>query len=158
MLEKIGKFENNNISKFEQNNPDITVNVLFTNKKSFYTARRSDFNGKRKNQVNLIMIFDSKNRHYTTIRNLSRLLFSMNANHKGAYHFFRNCLIGFRTESARDKHYDYCRDKDNVKIKMPSKREKWLQYHDGQYQFKVLFMLYADFESILKPVERAIRG
>ena len=36
---------------------------------------------------------------------------------------------------------------------MLTEKEKWLKFHDGQYQFKVLFMLYADFESILKPVD-----
>ena len=35
----------------------------------------------------------------------------------------------------------------------PLKKKKWLKFHDGQYQFKVPFMLYADFESILKPVD-----
>ena len=33
------------------------------------------------------------------------------------------------------------------------KKKKWLKFHDGQYQFKIPFMLYADFESILKPVD-----
>ena len=44
-----------------------------------------------------------------------------------------NCLTGFRTESARDKHYEY------------------------QYQFKAPFMLYANFQSILKPVDKRCR-
>ena len=35
--------------------------------------------------------------------------------------------------------------------------EKWLTFHYGQYQFKVPFMLYADFESILKPVHEQHR-
>ena len=28
-----------------------------------------------------------------------------------------------------------------------------MKFHDGQYQFKFRFMLYADIESILKPVD-----
>ena len=35
---------------------------------------------------------------------------------------------------------------------MPTEKEKWLKFHDGKYQFKVPFMMYAHFESILKPV------
>ena len=27
-----------------------------------------------------------------------------------------------------------------------------LKFHNGQYQFKVLFLMYADFESILQPI------
>ena len=64
-----------------------------------------------------------------------------------------NCLNGFRTESARDKHYEYCSSNGHVKVKMPSEKEKWLKFHDGPYQFKVPFLLYADFERILKPVD-----
>ena len=37
------------------------------------------------------------------------------------------------------------------------KEKKWLKFYDGQYQFKVPFMLYADFESILKPVDERYR-
>ena len=36
---------------------------------------------------------------------------------------------------------------------MATEKEKWLKFHDEQYQFKVPFMLYADFESILKPFD-----
>ena len=31
---------------------------------------------------------------------------------------------------------------------MPTKKERCLKFHDGQYQFKVPFMLYADFEKV----------
>lgn len=33
------------------------------------------------------------------------------------------------------------------------KRAKWLKYIDSQMQFKVLFAIYADSESLLIPVE-----
>ena len=163
------------IGKFEKNNPEIAVNVLFTSRSkddeeisaleclrylfqeeklnggTFYIAHRSDYNGKRQKQVNLLMIVDGENRHYTAIKSLSRLLKSLNATHKGAYHFCVNCLNAFSTESARDKHYEYCSSHGKVKVEMPAEKDKWLQYHDGQQQLKVPFMLYADFESILKP-------
>ena len=40
---------------------------------------------------------------------------------------------------------------------MPSGKEKWLKFRNGNHQFKVPFMLYADFESILKPVDERYR-
>ena len=40
---------------------------------------------------------------------------------------------------------------------MPTEEEKWLKFHDGQYQSKVPFMIYADFESILKLVDEWYR-
>ena len=42
-------------------------------------------------------------------------------------------------------------------VTMPTEKEKWLKFYDGQYQFKVPVMLYADFESILKPVDKRYR-
>ena len=70
-----------------------------------------------------------------------------------AYHFCMNYLNGFRTESARGKHYEYCSSNGHVKVKMLTEKEKWLKFRDGQYQFKVPLILYTDFESILKPVD-----
>ena len=66
------------IDKFEKNNPDMIVNVLFNNKKNqkknIYTVCRSERNGKCKKQVNLLMIVDGEERHYTAIKNISRFL------------------------------------------------------------------------------------
>ena len=103
------------------------------------------------------MIVDGKKRHYTAIKGISRLLLKLNRKTRRAYHFCMNCLNGFRTETARDKHYEYCSSNGHIKVKMPTEKEKWLKFHDGQYQFMLLFMLYTDFESILKPVDERYR-
>ena len=96
------------VDRFEKNNPDISVNVLFSNKKSqdIYSAHKSERNVKCKTQLNLLMIEDGGNSHYTAIKNISRLLSKLNEKSKHTYHFCMNCLNGFRTESARDKHYE----------------------------------------------------
>ena len=112
------------IYKFEKNNPDIAVNVLFSNEKNqnIYTARRSERNVKCKKQVNLLMIEDGKNRHYTAIKSTSRLLSKLNGKTRGAYHFCMNCLNSFWTGSARDKYYEYCSSNGLVKFKMPTEK------------------------------------
>ena len=112
----------------------MAVNVLFSNKKNqnIYTDRRSERNVKCKKQVNLFMMVDGDKRHYTAIKSTSRLLKSLNATHKGVYHF---CM----------------------KVNMPTKKEKWLKFDNGQYQLMLPFMLYADFKSILKPVDEWYR-
>ena len=46
----------------------------------------------------------------------------------------------------------------HVKVKMPFEKQKWLKFHDGQYQFKFPFMMYADLGSILKPVDERYRN
>ena len=125
------------IDNSEKNNLGIAVNVLFSNNKSqnIYTTRRSERNVKSKKQVNLLMIVDSEKRYYTAIKDISRLLSKLNGKTRCAYHFCMNCLNGFRTESARDKHYEYCSSNGHVKVKMSTEKEKWLKFHDGQCQF-----------------------
>ena len=123
------------IDKFEKNNPVIAVNVLFSNKKSqdIYTARRSGRNIKCEKQVNLLMIVDGEKRHYIAIKNISRLLSKLNGKTKRAYHYCMNCLNGFRTGSARDKHYEYCNSNSHVKVNVPNEKEKWSKFYDRQY-------------------------
>ena len=103
------------------------------------------------------MIGDVEKRHYIAIKNISRPLSKLNGKTQHAYRYCLNCLISFCTESARDKHYGYCSNNGHVKVNMPNETEKWLKFHDGQYQFKIPFMLYAEFESILKPVKERYR-
>ena len=116
------------IDKFENNNPDIAVNMLFSNKKSqkksIYTVCWSGRNIKCKKQVNLLMIVDGEERHYTVIKNISKPLSKLNGRKpKRAYHYGMNCLNGFNTESERCKHYEYCISNGNVKVNMPNEKK-----------------------------------
>ena len=86
------------------------------------------------------------------IKSLSRLLTSSNTNHKCKHYFCTNCLQSFTLESSRDEHQFYCEDNETVRLEMPSKGST-VEFYDGQNQFKVPFMMYADFEVILEPKE-----
>ena len=86
------------------------------------------------------------------VKTLSRLLVCSNSKQKRKQHFCLNCLQGFDLEESRDKHFEYCKDNEAVRIEMPPENS-FIEFHDGQYQFKVPFAMYADFESILQPTE-----
>ena len=141
------------INKFERNN-EIGVNILAVENKKIYICRK----GKDYDRiVNLILTADVENpnkKHYVAVKSLSRLLSKQNSKHKEAQHFCTNCLNGFESEIIRDEHYEYCRSKDSGRVEMPTKNSI-VKYPDGQYQFKVPFVIYADFESILVPVSGA---
>ena len=55
-------------------------------------------------------------------------------------------------EHCRDEHVRYCRKNEAVRIEMKT-RKPFVKYSNGQYQFTVPFVMYADFESILEPIE-----
>ena len=99
-----------------------------------------------------MLISEDDRWHYTEIKSLSRLLASKNSKHHGKQHFCMNCLQGFTLELIRDEHYAYCIDNETVRVEMPS-RGSTIKFYDGQNQFKVPFMMYADFESILMPIQ-----
>ena len=101
------------------------------------------------------MVSEDGIRHYTAIKSLGRLLSSKNSNTKCKQHFCMNCLQGFTQELSRDQHQVYCEDNESVRVEMP-KQGSTIEFKDGQNQFKVPFIMYADFESILElmdPVE-----
>ena len=141
------------INKFERNN-EIGVNILAVEHRKIYICRKGrDYD----RIVNLMLIADIVNpnkKHYVAVKSLLRLLSKQNSKHKEAQHFCTNCLNGFESEGIRDEHYEYCRSKDSVRVEMPTKNPI-VKYADGQYQFKVPFVIYADFESILVPVSGA---
>ena len=99
-----------------------------------------------------MLITENNRKHYVAIKSLSRLLSSQNTKHKGKEYFCMNCLQGFIEESSRNEHVGYCKNNSLVRIEMPHKRPI-AEYSDGQFQFKVLFIMYADFESILEPIQ-----
>ena len=138
------------IKRFESRN-EITINILAVEDKKVYICRKSK---EYPRVANLMLITNCNKKHYVAIKSLGRLLSSQNSKHKESQHFCTNCLQGFETEKSRDEHHSYCRHNEAVRIEMPVKKPT-VEYSDGQYQFKVPFMMYADFESILEPIQGA---
>ena len=89
-----------------------------------------------------MLITDDENRHYTAVKSLTRLLRNSDSKHKCKQHFCLNCLQGFSLQESRDKHYEYCKDNEAVRIEIP-KEGSFVEFHDGQNQFKVRFVMYA---------------
>ena len=134
---------------FETKN-DSLVDVLALEDKDIYICQKSSH--KTDQEINLMLIFEGDRWHYTTIKSLSRLLAGKNSKHHGKQYFCTNCLQGFALESIRDEHYGYCNDNETVRVEM-LKKGSIVEFYNGQNQFKVPFMMYADFEEILNPIQ-----
>ena len=144
-IKDIGKFENRN---------NISVNVLAVDGRGIYIHRKGRRMGR---EINLLMVSEDGIRHYTAIKSLSRLLSSKNSNTKRKQHFCMNCLPGFTQELSRDQHQAYCEDNESVRVEMP-KQGSTVEFKDGHNQFRVPFIMYADFESILEPMDAVEPG
>ena len=136
------------MSKFEVRNR-IGVNVLALDGRMPYICRKG---GDYERSVNLMITEDGNKKHYVAVKSLERLLSKMNSKHNPSQHFCSNCLPGFKLEESRHNHYEYCRSNESIRIEMPT-RNPIVEYSNGQHQFKVPFIMYADFESILEPIQ-----
>ena len=129
------------IKKFEFRN-QISINLSAIEGKQIYICRKG---GNYEHIINLMLITENNRKQYVAIKSFSRLLSSQDTKHKGKEYFCMNCLQGFNEESSIDEHLDCCINNESVKVEMPH-RNPIVQYSDGQFQFKVPFIIYADFE------------
>ena len=136
------------IGKFETRN-NISVNVLAVEGRDIYIHRKGRRMGR---EINLLMVSEDGINHYTALKSLSRLLKSSNTKHKCKQHFCMNCLQGFMQESSRGQHQVYCEDNESVRVEMP-KQGSDVEFKDGQNQFRVPHITYADFQSILETMD-----
>ena len=135
------------IKVFEMNN-NISVNVLLVENREIYICRKGN---KRDQEINLMLIHENERVHYTAVKSLSTLLRSSNTKHKCKQYFCTNCLQGFTQELSRDQHQVHCKDNETVRVEMP-KKGSIVEIYDGQNQFRVPFIMYANFEALLKPM------
>ena len=135
--------------KRSENRNQISINILAIEGRQIYIGRKG---GNYENALNLMLITEGEQKHYVAIKSLSRLLSKKNSKRNGKQYFCRNCLQGFWEENARNEHTVYCKNNEAVKVEMPHKKPT-VEYSDGQFQFKVPFIMYADFESILEPIQ-----
>ena len=138
------------VDRFEKQNTDISICILgYSKEEKIYTLRMSKY--ERKHNIILLLIKNGENSHYCLVKNLSALLTTQLNKHGHKLYFCLNCLNSFDKQEKLDKHKEYCNEKENVKVVMPEP-ETYLSFKNFVHSEKAPFVVYADFESILKPV------
>ena len=146
------------IKRFEKQNPDISISVLgYSKDERIYPLRISKFTkakkeDERKHNIVLLLIKKGENSHYCLINNLSALLSSQVNKHDHKLYFCLNCLNGYDEPEKLDKHKEYCSEEESIKINMPPP-ETYLKFKNFLYSERAPFAIYADFESIVKPLD-----
>ena len=95
---------------------------------------------------------DNENRHYLTVKSLSRLLRGITSNHDGEFYCL-NCFHSCRTKETLEKHKKIRKDHDYCYVKMPDEDRKILKYNPGGKSLKVPFIIYADLECMLRKID-----
>ena len=90
--------------------------------------------------------------HYYGIKNLDRLLHNQNSKYGGKTYFCDRCLCGFAKEDLLIKHKEDCYgiNTNSTRIDMPPEGS-YIRFKNHQNQMPVPYVIYVDFESIIKP-------
>ena len=141
------------IKRFEKQNLDISISVLgYSKDEKIYPLRISKKENKRKHNIVLLLIKDGDKSHYCYVKTLSALLSSQVNKRKSKLYFCLNCLNGFDEIEKLEKHKEYCDEEESIKINMP-KPDTYIKFKNYLYSERAPFAIYADFESILKPLD-----
>lgn len=158
----------NQIHKFEQLNPEISVNVyLYNPETKLIESLRISPKEIRNKHVNLLLITDllnmendqvdseiiGKRMHYVWIKSMSRLLSSQISKSKAKVFICDRCLLHFTSYMQRHEHIAYCRKQNHCKIEMPLPGKNIIKFKNHKNQLQVPFIIYADIESLLKKPE-----
>ena len=140
------------IDRFEHLNPNISISVLGYNKEERVYPLRISKCTKRKHDIVLLLLKDGEKSHYCLVKNISALLSSQIINNDHKRYFCLNCFNSFKDKDKLEEHKDYCYENESVKILMPQ-QGTFLRFKNFLHSEKAPFVVYADFESLIKPMD-----
>jgi len=86
------------IGKFESENPDISVNVLYDNSDQIVPISTTTFTDHCKHHATLLLITDGNEKfHFLSVQSMSRLV-STGAKYKSKYYVCHYCLYPFQKD------------------------------------------------------------
>ena len=139
------------IDKFENQNPEIGVNV-FGYDKSVHILRTNKKDPQ--NAIDLLLITSEEKQHYCWIKNFSRLVGSQVTKHKCAVYFCKRCLNHFSKPEKLNDHIEICKEKSACKIEVPKPGEI-IEFKNHKKSLRVPFVIYADFEAVTEKIDSA---
>lgn len=159
------------IPKFEKQN-EISINVYilrkYGNNHKVYPIHLTKFYHEK--HVNLLMVesfyIDENEKelskinepleivtHYVWIKNMSRLVASQITKNEHHIHVCDRCLHYFYKKNKLDNHMVDCVKLNKTVIKLPEGMRCKLKFKNYKHAERIPFVVYADFETLLKPVE-----
>ena len=157
---------NNDINKFEENNPNVSINVFEVDDETEQIIiNRRLKNRDAKCHIDLLRVDEGDgiedatgqshvSSHYVYIKHMSRLLNSQKSKHNGQTYFCKYCNNGFGKEELLNKHYEKgCMEVGGQQIEMPKTDEK-VKFKHHFKKLKCPFVIYADFECLTEELKK----
>ena len=139
------------VSKFERLNPDIAISVYEYDDSYSVNPLRISKHADRLHKIKLLLMSEEEKTHYCLIKDFSRLVSSQVNKHKGKVYMCERCINPFKTEQALKEHEKHCTNEECVNLKMPNPGST-ISFKNIERMGRVPFIIYADIESLLKPI------
>ena len=140
------------IDKLEAQNKKLAINVFGWENNCVIVHRisRKEPNVPR---INLMLIESGKIQHYCYVKREIALLFDQTKN-SNAKHYCMLCLTGFSRADLLASHKKYCNGVNGrpTRIEMPKEGENILSFQNFKKQMKMPFIIYADFEALIRKI------
>ena len=140
------------IEKLEAQNPKLAINVFGWENDCVivHQISKKQANAPR---INLMLIESGEIQHYCYVKRESASLFDQRKN-RNAKHFCMMCLTGF---SRADLLVDHKKDCNGVNglptmIEMPEEGENIFSFQNYKKHLKMHYVIYADFEAIIRKI------
>ena len=165
----------NRISKFEAQN-DVSVNLYILKKRKgdFETAPLHVTSKKKNQHVNLLLVqdhyvdeeeeeeeeegkelddeeYEPPRFHHVWIKDLSRLASTQLSEHGHKHNICDRCLHYFHTKEKLVAHGNDCKKVNKCKVNMPTSKNNTQRFKNLANRERVPFVVYEDFECLLKP-------
>ena len=140
------------IDKLEAQNGNLAINVFGWENDCVIVHR---INRKEPNvpRINLMLIESGEIQHYCYVKRESALLFDQSKN-RNAKHYCMMCLTGFSRADLLVNHKKYCNGVNGrpTRIEMPEEGKNILAFQNYHKQMKAPYVIYADFEALVKKI------
>ena len=138
------------IPKIEKDH-SISINIYGHTKGSFTVIRTT--REKFDKHVDLLYTSDDETEHYVWIKNFNRLMARINKNDHAKF-FCRHCLQHFSKKEILDRHVPNCVTLNGSQAAVMPKENSKIAFKNLKNTIACPFIIYADLEAILEPIEQ----
>ena len=104
-------------------------------------------------RINLMLIESGIIQHYCYVKRVSALLFDQTKN-SNTKHYCMMCLTGFARADLLENHKKYCNGVNGrpTRIEISEEGKNTLSFQNHHKQMKVSYIIYADFEALVRKI------
>ena len=132
-------------NRLERQNENLAINVFGWEKGQVVVHRISEKGGEIQ-RINLMLIKQGENTHYSLVKRLTALLYDQHR-HNESKHFCERCLHGYKTKDLLERHKPECKGllKSPTRTEMPKAEDNKMAFKSHYKQICRLCWLWMCF-------------